>query len=131
MISTRRRTGKTSRMLLEASRQALTGKKVIVAMVNHSQAYQAFRQVWDAGYPGMEANIAQLVIKFPHTGGYVAFSSSETEGIDWHRGTVYGEDSNSELLVDHFAIEERFGWLLDMWLKFNTPNSTMSTVGAD
>jgi hypothetical protein len=128
MIAIKRNTGRTSRMLREAARLALAGQNVIVIASTHAQAHELWRKTWDVGYPGIEAHVGNLTVTF-NNGKTIKFKRASDPFISWETGVVEGEQA--VVLVDHFAIEQKWGWVLEMWLKFSPHNLSISTVGAN
>lgn len=109
-----RRTGKTTRMLLDAANYAVEHKTVVfvicanfnevphmVCILKHfMQINQPCRDVVDI------ANV-----------GTIRFIASGNPDIDWSSGRIHSY--NSRVFIDHYVVERRFGWVLNEWLKYN------------
>lgn len=101
-----RATGRTTRMLEEAIRQDKQGRAVYVMAATHFQADWIKRKLLDMtkGKPGG--------IKVEHP---------RSMNFDWDRMLMPGAHANCVILVDHFAIEDRFSKIIDALHRFDPP----------
>lgn len=99
-----RRTGRTTRMLEEAARLDAKGRAVYVVTAD-------------------EAQRRRLAAEFEQEHGVtgVKFETEASLGAawDWKRLRIRGAHPNCVVLVDHHAIEQHFGAMLDMLHRFD------------
>lgn len=98
-----RGTGRTTRLLAEATKLAEQGSAVYVVTATTQHA----RQLEVAA--GEDA--AKLGIKFESMGAL--------SNLDWETLTLRGAHQNCEVLVDHYAIECQFRSVLEMLHRFD------------
>ena len=103
MFDTKRRTGRTTRMLQYAMQLSELGRAVYIIAANEKQAKDLRLQL------GNE----------PH--GIKVETESSLGDFDWQRLTVPGAHPYCVFLVDHYAIERKFGALLNMLTNFDNP----------
>ena len=96
-------TGRTTRMLEEAIKQAKLGRAVYVVGASAAHA----RMLNDM----CSAKSGALGIKFE--------TASSLGNIDWENMRMTGAHPNCVLLVDHFAIESKFSQILAMLHRFD------------
>jgi len=104
---TKRGTGRTTRMLEEAIKQAEAGRAVYVvgAKANH---------VW-----ALEEAVKDICGKSASSLG-IKFETAHTVGnFDWKTLTLRGAHPNCVVLVDHYAIEAEFARMLEMLHRFD------------
>lgn len=85
-------TGRTTRMLAKAKQLADEGKSVYVAFANEAQAGIAKRQAAD---------------------DRIRFGTTRSPLFDWDTMRHRGFSAEQVVLVDHYAIEGRFGKVVD------------------
>lgn len=102
-----RRTGRTTRMLLEALERAKAGEDVVVAASSHAHSQQL--QDITAKLTNVEVNNYryQPDLKLAFGGGMITFLSTQDDTFDWktlsyHNRRFYPKTT---ILVDHYAIE--------------------------
>lgn len=114
VMTGKRGTGRTTRMLQRAIQLAGEGKHVYVVAANKRQAMQLEIQAGRCGGPHTIRAISGIPV------GRVSFITEETcRTYDPITMKVWGGEPNSVVLVDHSAIEQRFGAILSMWTQFD------------
>ncbi|WP_291015315.1 hypothetical protein [Hydrogenophaga sp.] len=89
-----RRTGRTTRMLIDAVSCAREGKAVYVIAANRQEQGRLQRLLW-------ELTDDQLC----HG---IKVETPSSVGLDWNSFTLIGAHPNCVVLVDHFTIERLF-----------------------
>lgn len=97
-------TGRTTRMVQEAERLAKTGRAVYLVFATPGHAYQELQKF------GADKAV-NLGVSFEHLGGL--------NTLDLAQMRLVGAHSNCVVLVDHHAIELRFGPVLEMLHRFD------------
>lgn len=105
-----RRTGRTTRMLLEAIERAKAGEDVVVAASSHAQTQQLQRTT--AKLASVEVNNYRYHpdLKLAFGAGMITFRSTQDEDFDWKTLSYRNRHSypKTHILVDHYAIENTF-----------------------
>ena len=106
-----RNSGRTSRMIVEAVRQAILGKAVYIVFANRSQA--------DNYKPKIDQYVKDGFIPK----GSIKLESFGSVDFDWVSGTGRGSDSSTVWLFDHCAIENNmmFQKMYSVATRFNAP----------
>jgi len=101
-----RQTGRTSRLLAEAVRLAAEERTVYVLTATAEHARHLWRKLNSTNpQHGIKCEIVP-------------------PNFDWSRMSVPGSHSNCVWLVDHYAIESRFGVILNMLHRFDAADIT-------
>jgi hypothetical protein len=108
-MKTLQKTGRTGRMLEEALRLQAAGKSVIIMMANHTEATAIKNR--------LGSSIG--TIKVESITGYPRF--------DWNKMEIPGMGSQFVVLVDHSAIEGKFGMVLDTLHRFDEDQTPVAT----
>ena len=98
-----RQTGRTTRMLEEARRLDEEGRAVYVVCANRDQVERLRRRARDMAIPES--------VKFE--------TDATLSNLDWGRLWLRGAHPNCVVLIDHYAIEERFGPVLEMLHRYD------------
>jgi hypothetical protein len=67
------------------------------------------------------ATLAGTKVYVPSQGGQISFESGESRQFDWQNLRMIGSHPNCVVLVDHFAIECRWGNLLREFTRWDSP----------
>jgi hypothetical protein len=102
MIETKRRTGRTSRMLDAARLIAQQGREVYVIAAHLSHA-DALRRMLGSDAKGIKVECADGI----------------GAKLDWATMTLRGHLRNHTVLVDHYTIESRFAAILSEWMRYD------------
>lgn len=103
MYVSKRNSGRTTRMIDEALRLSREGRAVYVIMDNMERARYHQRK---------------LDHEYPYSG--VKFETPSSPGnFDWGSLRLIGAHPNCVVLVDHFAIERKFGAILDELYRYD------------
>jgi hypothetical protein len=115
-----RRTGRTTRLLREAVRLASEGKAVFVVSVGN-RLLNMFRYMPEAHQTFQSHPVDRNQYGHVWTKGSLVFLSSGSSVIDWESLTIPGMRGmrNGVLLVDHYAIEEKFKKHLEMLHRYD------------
>lgn len=103
-MNTKRQTGRTTRMLEHAKQLSAKGRAVYIVADNQR-----------------EANRMQLALGDGPHGIKVETPWSLGDCLDWQTLTLRGAHPNCVVLVDHHAIEDRFGAVLRMLHAYDAP----------
>lgn len=104
MLDSLRGTGRTTRMLQEASRYESEGKRVFVVAAHHGHAIF----IRDMLPKGTTINV---------------ISPESRDSFDWDTLSIRGT-RDSICLVDHYAIEAHFTPLIEMFHRYDTTAKT-------
>ena len=106
----KKQTGRTTRMVEHAIEQAKLGRAVYILTDNERHAWQGRRLVEVAYFNG-----GTLIT----THGIKVEPVAAFDDFDWQLMRPPDAHPNCLFLVDHFAIEARFNFLLAMWHRFD------------
>jgi hypothetical protein len=99
------RTGRTTRLLIDAVSCANKGEAVYVIAANSVERKRLLRLLWD-----MVDDQLCLGIKV---------ETPMSVDLDWDSFTIRGESPDCRVLVDHFAIEHWFSTLLSQLHRYD------------
>jgi hypothetical protein len=102
MIETKRRTGRTSRMLDAARLVAQKGREVYVIAASLSHA-DALRRMLGSDAKGIKVECADGI----------------GAKLDWATMKLRGHLVHHVVFVDHYTIESRFAPILGEWMRFD------------
>ena len=118
-MSLERQTGRTTRMLEEATKAAEKGEYVIVASASAEHSHILARTFEGTGLI-VGANIEPKVF-VGKNGGSISFVPYGQQGVDISRGMVQGAFPSVLLFADHYALESFFRetspWAWSEWLR--------------
>ena len=121
-----RRTGRTTRMLREAIKQANNGTWVAIFADNDNQTKQllikAIELVENSDYEFDKVGGDKIYIG----DGSLSILHTERDALDWHTLRSPGMHSSCKVFVDHYTIESRFSNIvkeLHRWDKLKVENS--------
>lgn len=115
-ISTKKQTGRTTRLLQEAINQAHKGKYVFVVAQDNTHRRDLCLQCAIM----CKGKITERTMKcYPKKGGQITFETPESVQIDWERMKVISAHPSCLVLVDHYTLEIRFSAVIDMWQRFD------------
>lgn len=105
MKTDQRQTGRTTRMLEHARELSKQRRAVYIVAANEQHADMLRRELGDE----------------PH--GIEVETEESIGNLDWQTMTMRGAHPNCVLLVDHYAIESRFGRMLEMLTRYDSANN--------
>jgi hypothetical protein len=115
-------------MLLEAIEAARGGKRVFVVGASVVSTERIMRTCWElidsgertGGEWAMLFSSMEIRAQWPE-GGKIFFASPDKDRLDWDMLRVRNVGIDPVCLVDHFAIEAKFGKLLAMYHRWDQP----------
>jgi len=116
-----RGSGRTYNMLTEAEMNAFSGAHVLVYGATYGHARQLFntylsrfRKHWT------RTTMTDMEVQYGDSGGVVQFRPIEKLPMPWDgRMPEPGLSRKNLVLFDHYAIEDKFPWLVDMLHRYD------------
>lgn len=102
----KRQTGRTTRMILEAIRQATNGRAVYILAASIPQQRFLAQRLRD-----LEVECLNIKVETTASLGYIPDLSPEPR--------LRGAHPNCVLLVDHHYLEVMYGAILDAWTRYD------------
>ena len=114
-MTNKRRTGRTTRMLREAWRMATEeDRDVVVVMATNQECRRAMFDLRGFGVGDFQDGRCVVV---PNAGGRIIVRPALGREWDWDRMEFLGE--HYLVLVDHYAIEQRYWRQIQMMMRFD------------
>ena len=110
-MNSQAKTGRTTRMLLDALRLCRARQQVYVVATNIADITRLNRMLDALGRTKEEIDGLAFVKVVSSSGG----------NFDWDLAIVRGAYSGSIVLIDHWAIESHFSYILSMLTRYDLP----------
>lgn len=109
-LDSKRRTGRTTRLVQYALEQATVHNRSVYILTGTASDVTRLQNMVDCMAPPDTVH------------GIVVRCASDVPELDWQSLRIWRGSMRTLVLLDHYAIERKFGPLLQMWMMFDRPD---------